>query len=415
MASILATVVVPVLLAVGCDVGCGDQQLLARPCHVGDSRALAELEATDVDDLALVPDRSGAVALWSEPRGAFAAALDRDGRVHQPAHRIAARCEGGMAGFVDTDGALWIACSEPRRSTSDKGGAVTVLIYDGPAAGREAEREWAMPRRRRFRPVGEHASAVEVLVLGGRPSVVWQDSSLMESRIWTAAIDQDDDGPTLLSDPRRMAFLAGGTSYGSGSRGEAGSAVGAASTPLPAPGAVAWNEAFVAPGGERSGAILIQQGRHPPRAVATVAFADAAPFVVGDLDGRWLAYRDKPSPTALPQLYLTRLDGDLELLGDRRRFSRANGLGPPRVTPCEGGLLAVSPQEHGRRESLLGIRWISLDLRERTPETQLYEAGHRIRHAAVLCLGGRGLILASEQGEPLVRAGRLFTTPVRCQ
>ncbi len=367
-------------------LGAGCAERGDRFCQLGAERTVARSVALEFDGIELLPWGDGALALWSDSGGLFARALDRHAQPTGEARRVGARCAGGLAVLARDDG-LELACSSPAADGkhADGGG---LAVY-------QLDRELKAQRRRRVGAAGPLSAGVALGRDGRELAVAWHDGAPDAHRVWWASLAAGAEPPRVLSTTGRMAAAPSLAVRDGQAR-------------------VAWAERWLHQGELRS-RVAYWDGSGTGRNMLPVAHLQAMPQLI-ELGGQpLLAYRDRRGKGDRTGLYLTRVAGRGELVGETARVGRADGVGRPALAPCMGGLVTATPRTYGA-DYFVGINWLDRGLTRVRGEQQFYEDTHAFSRAAVACVGDQALILIAEYAELHDADGAaLRAVPYRCR
>jgi hypothetical protein len=110
-----------------------------------------------------------------------------------------------------------------------------------------------------------------------------------------------------------------------------------------------------------------------------------------------VGFRDQPSTSRRPGLYVAPLSPDGTVLGRRARLGRADGVSAPALVGCLGGVVAAVPRTYGG-DHFIGVHWIEAGLARSRGGQQFYEDAHSYTQAAAACAGESALLLVAELG-----------------
>lgn len=336
-------------------------------CALGAEEVVATTVAKELDGIDLVRVGEGALAAWSEPGGLFVRTLDGNGRGVRSGVRVGPRCGGGVALLARAGGALVACLVHPAGKAEPTSGGV--LVYE---LGSDS-------RVRATTQVGVAGPASQGVALaeGARGvELAWHDGSANGERVWWVRLGAGEPpAPRLVSDEAR---IAAGPAI---ARHDAGTLV-------------VWSEQS-AQGKTIESRILTWSGEGRPSEVARLAYLYPTPRVVSGEEGLVLAFRERPASDQKPGLYLASVSASGTALGARVRLGRADGVAPPALVACQGGLVAAVPRTYGG-DYFVGLHWIGRELGRRRGGQQFYEDAHAYTQAAVACLDDHALLLVAE-------------------
>lgn len=353
-------------------------------CHFGAEHAIFESRRGAFDEIQLLPQGDGALAVFSDANGMYVRLLDGRGLPRARTQRLAAGCNAGMAA-AESGGQAWFACARRGPSAGEQG-AVSVYTFD--ASG--------LQTRGTLGPVGPDSHGVGLDVRGESASVVWHDAAIGGAKVWYAELT--NPAPRQLSED---------SWYGS------------------APGLFALDGrrfALWAESRERDHAFdsrtqLLDLGTGKPVTVATGRDGAPSPDLVGGGNRLWLAFRDRRKPSRKTGLYLTRLAHDGRQTGPMVRVGRADGVGRPVLERCFDGLVAATPRTFAG-DYFVGVVHVDPGLESLSAEQQFYEDSHEFAQVAAACLGeaaNRMLLLIAERGRLGANRAALRSVGFSCQ
>lgn len=370
---------------------CSDEA--ERFCQLGSEHSIASSVALEYDDVALLPRDGGVTAFWSEPGGLFARLLDGEGRPHGPALRLGAHCAGGFDVLARGAG-YELACLVPATDGKEgqRGGVQLLRITAA----------LTLERTRLLGEAGPLSSGIDLAPAAGGLGLAWHDGAPDAHRVWWVSLAPGAEPPRVISTDGRMA---------------AAPSIGVRDAEL----RVAWAERWLEQGQLHS-RVALWDGRGNPHTVLPVAHLQAMPQLLTlpaiDDSGEaqhLLAYRDRRGRTDRTGLYLSRVAGRGELVGEIARVGRADGAGRPALTPCMGGLVTATPRTYGG-DYFVGINWLDHGLERVRGEQQFYEDTHAFSRAAAACIGDHAVILIAEYADLHDADGAaLRTVPYRCR
>jgi hypothetical protein len=341
-----------------------------RRCHFSSDHQVFRSEAGLFDDVALVRQHDGPLAIFSDPSGTYSRALDEHGLPRSRVQRLGERCDAGLAAAVSGE-ALWLACARRAHANGDTG---SVSVYTV-----SAERD-TLSERQRFTPVGSESQGVALAVSAGRARVAWQDAALGGSQlryaevgsVLTQVLSEADwyaGTPRLIAEDSQLIAL--------------------------------WDESREH-GSDYESRIrtldLGARGRAGGAGMTVMEAQDASPgpaMVLDPKGGSWLAFRDRRKGKRKSGLYLTRMYGSRA--SEIVRVGRADGVGRPTLTPCLSGLVAATPRTFAG-DYFVGVVQVDPDLQTFSLEQQFYEDSHEFSQVAAACLDSRMLLLIAERG-----------------
>jgi hypothetical protein len=360
LALVTAVHVAGVLLA-GCDaLG------FTHRCRLGDEHVVQLTTAKEIDAIALQAAGDGAVALWSEPSGAYARRLDRKGRPAGKTVALGARCAGGLAVASLEHGGLVLACSQLPRGEAH--GAVRVALLDSTLR---------VTRANELARVGAQSEGIDVVRIGGRIELAWHDGSAEVQRVWRASLAADGaqvDAPRPLSDPAHVASAP---------------AIGVADAAI----VVTWSERFMDGDALRT-TVVRWDARAGVRTLVARAHIAAMPQLVTLGERLVLAVRDRPRDAKIG-LYLAIVGDQAVRPTELVRVGRADGVGRPALEPCLDGLVSATPRTYGG-DYFIGFNWLNGELRRTRGEQQFYEDSHAFTQVAASCVKSHALLLIAE-------------------
>ena len=339
-------------------------------CSFGAEQVVARTVAKELSAIDLVAVGDGAVALWSDPAGLFARRLDRDGRPTGEPTRVGLPCDGGVAGLVERDGRIAVACLA-RPSHDDKeprAGAAFVHALDA---------DLAIHTTTVLGPAGAISHGIAIADGPSGAEVVWHDGAADAQRVRWAALD-GKRAARVVSDEAHVASAPAIT------RTDAGTLA-------------VWTEHRLRADAVESQLFGWSGGPTKPRLLAHLRHLAPTPSLA-HVGGRVVVgFRDQPSVQRKAGLYLAPLSPDGDALGARVRLGRADGVSAPDLVGCLGGAVAAVPRTYGG-DHFIGVHWIEAALAQRRGGQQFYEDAHAYTQTATACLGNRALLLVAEHG-----------------
>jgi hypothetical protein len=348
------------------------------PCHFGQEQRVADLQATEVDELRLVRLGETFWALWSEAGGLFARPLDGQGRPRAPARRIGERCAGGFAAVAHGAGVA-LGCLMPA-ATPDAAGLARYLEL-GPTLQLERQQDHA--------GAGLLSRGVGVAWIAGKGQLAWHDASADRNRIWLAA--GAEPGGRVLSPPERAASWPSVLAVGESLR-------------------VSWVEAWLDDGRPR-GRIVLWEPDRELASLAPILNDNAMPQLFDAPGGLLVAYRDRRRVDERMGLYVGPIAGDSARI---TRVARADGVARPAVVRCLGGVVAATPRTYAG-DYFVGVNFLDARFDKPQGEQQFYEDSHEYASAAVACVDSHALVLIGERARLFTGGGSLRALPYQCR
>jgi len=348
------------------------------PCHFGQEQRVADLQASQVDELRLVRIEQAMWALWSEPAGLFARRLDLHGKPGAPARRIGERCAGGFA--VEARGAgLLLGCLMPAATPYDTGRARYVELGPQLEPQRTQDHEGA----------GVLSRGIGVAWAEGAGQLVWHDGSADRQQVWLAPGAQA--GGRVVSPPERAASWPSVLGVGAALR-------------------VSWVEAWLEQDRPRGRIVLWERNRELA-SLSPILNDNAMPQLLAAPVGTLVAYRDRRRIDERMGLYVGPLAGDSARIV---RVARADGVARPAVTRCMGGVVAATPRTYAG-DYFVGVNFLDAAFDKPQGEQQFYEDSHEYASAAAACADSHALVLIGERARLLRGGGSVRAIPYVCE
>ncbi len=361
--------------------GCGFTESPPR-CVMGAEHTITRAAGLGFDDLALTTRGTVTFAFWSDAAGLHGATLTDKGSVGLRPTRLGARCEGGIAATAVEGGAV-LACVRPFNGEASHG-EVSLL---------DVNESLSIVRQRVLGEAGRASRGVDVAAARGKLAVVWQDSAIDHTRIWSWRGGEEAEA-MILSSPLSMPLDP-------------------SLTWLNGRLLLMWAEASRSTD-DHERRLVLSRGEGAPTVVTTVTHDAPTPRLRAHAGNLYLAFRDKRDRGRKPGLYVSRVSERGALIGELARLSRADAKAGPAIVPCFDGLLAVAPRTFGGGK-FVGVNWVDKTLTRSSQERQYYEDSRQFARAAGSCLGDHALLLIGEQGNSERPDAHLRSVGFRCQ
>ena len=450
-----------VVSVVGLSLGC-QQGSKAPPssCRFLKEEAVRRSVHLAYDGIALAAlDGDRALAVWSEPSGWFAQAIDATGRPSRSAPvLLGERCRGGVAVAADRAG-IELLCVRPERPLGEQervqaSGALSQARADEAHAVQadavvHAVESATTKVQETLDPLekGEvSADAANVVSASEVPRAVsesgallWRSASLdlrklsepqsltslgslsaglaatlVEGELWVALLNADPDVQEVLVAhvPQRER---GQETLSIKHVSRAGHAAGAPTLlarPDGGPPWVAFAEVFLERG-QVQAELRLAVGQERADLIMPVRSRDAAPQLAWAFGRVHMVYRDRPGD-APPGLFAVSLGSKGRPDRQAVRLARADGDASPALAQCEQALLTAIPRVYAG-DYFIGVNHLDAGLERIVPEQQFYEDRHAFFQVASACVRDQALLLVAERARPGQQGAVLRTVPVTCR
>jgi hypothetical protein len=370
---------------------CQPAQSEKSRCSLAPAHVIARAEAPQYESVALAADPTRAVAAYSSRDGLFVRALDGRGAPLGAAVRVAEPCAS-----VDVELSaehVLLAClrrhDDALEDESEAPQEQGALLYALDAA---LHTEWVRTLGR----AGPEGRGIDLETDGQRVYVLHHDGSRGLHMVRLVTLHGEKQSERVLSRPGRVASEPALTMV----KGEL---------------YATWTENELLTLSNQKTELLIAHGDGPAQVLRSVRVLAPAPQLAHDARGLVLLFRDQAAQDRRAELYLARLNKQLELAEKPHKIGRANTDGPPSLHACGSAeQVALLPREYGG-EHYIAIHTLGGELQNITGGHQFYGNSRDYVRSAGACMGNDVLLLAAERKTPADRGVEISAMRFACK